>query len=67
MIEVRVNGVDREVSDGSTVADLLAALGVAPAGVAVAVDGVVVPRPDHDRAVLPAGAAVEVLTAVQGG
>jgi sulfur carrier protein len=67
VIEVRVNGVDREVPEGSTVTDLLAALGIAPAGVAVAVDGVLVPRPEHDGTVLPDGSAVEVLTAVQGG
>ena len=67
MIEVVVNGSARELADRSTVADLLAALGIRPAGVAVAVDGVVVPRAEHDRTALPDGAAVEVLTAVQGG
>jgi sulfur carrier protein len=67
MIEVRVNGTDRELADASTVADLLAALCIQPAGVAVAVNGVVVPRAEHDRTVLPDGASVEVLTAVQGG
>jgi sulfur carrier protein len=67
MIEVRVNGTDRELADASTVADLLAALGIQPAGVAVAVNRVVVPRAEHDRTVLPDGASVEVLTAVQGG
>jgi sulfur carrier protein len=67
MIEVYVNGSARELADASTVADLLAALDIRPAGVAVAVNGVVVPRAEHDRTVLPGGASVEVLTAVQGG
>ena len=67
MIEVRVNGADTELADGSTVADLLAALGIQPAGVAVAVNGSVVPRADHGHMAVPDGAAVEVLTAVQGG
>jgi thiamine biosynthesis protein ThiS len=35
--------------------------------VAVAVDGTVVARTDHDHRVVPDGADVEVLTAVQGG
>jgi sulfur carrier protein len=64
---VRVNGTERDVPDGVTVTELLAALGVPARGVAVAVDGVVVARTDHDRTVVPAGADVEVLTAVQGG
>ncbi|MFL6143283.1 MAG: sulfur carrier protein ThiS [Labedaea sp.] len=66
-MEIRVNGVDRAVPDGSTVTELLAVLGIAAAGVAVAVDGVLVPRPEHGRTVLPDGSSVEVLTAVQGG
>lgn len=67
MIEVRVNGKDRELADGSTVAAMLAELGVAAEGVAVAVNGEVVPRARHTDSVLPDGAVVEVLTAVQGG
>lgn len=64
---IQVNGSEREVPDGATVADMLAALGVPARGVAVAVNGVVVPKTDHDRKVVPDGADVEVLTAVQGG
>src|SRR6266508_1831831 len=64
MIEVYVNGSARELADTSTVADLLTALDIRPAGVAVAVNRVVVPRAEHDRTVLPDGASVEVLTAV---
>ena len=33
----------------------------------LAVDGVVVARTEHERTVVPDGADVEVLTAVQGG
>jgi len=64
---VQVNGTEREVPDGATVTGLLAALEVPARGVAVAVDGVVIARTDHDRAVVPEGADVQVLTAVQGG
>jgi sulfur carrier protein len=62
-----VNGVEREIPDGTTVSGLLAELGVPSAGVAVAVDGVVVPRAEHADTPVPDGATVEVLTAVQGG
>jgi sulfur carrier protein len=64
---VRVNGTEREVPDGATVTQLLAALAVPARGTAVAVDGAVIARTDHDRTVVPDGADVEVLTAVQGG
>lgn len=64
---IQVNGTEREVPDGATVTQLLAALDVPARGVAVAVDGTVVARADHDRTVVPDGAEVEVLTAVQGG
>ena len=66
-MNVRVNGTDREVPDGATVAGLLAALDVPVKGVAVAVDGRVVPRAEHAATVVPEDAEVEVLTAVQGG
>jgi sulfur carrier protein len=64
---IKVNGTEREIPDGATVTQMLAALDVPARGVAVAVDGVVVARTDHDRTVVPDGAEVEVLTAVQGG
>ena len=66
-MNINLNGTEREVPDGATVTEMLAALGVPPKGVAVAIDGAVVARTDHDRTVVPDGADVEVLTAVQGG
>ena len=62
-----VNGAERELPAGSTVATLLESLELGRAGTAVAVDGEVVPRARHAETVLPDGAVVEVLTAVQGG
>jgi sulfur carrier protein len=64
---VVVNGTERELADGSTVADALAVIDAPPRGIAVAVDGEVVPRVDWPGTVLEAGGSVEVLTAVQGG
>jgi sulfur carrier protein len=62
-----VNGVDHELSAGATVADVLRLLEIPANGVAVAVNGEVVPRAEHPRTVLADGADIEVLTAVQGG
>ena len=64
-----LNGRELEGRDGVTVADLLADLGVEPQarGVAVAVDGEVVPRAEWARRAVDAGARVEALTAMQGG
>ena len=66
-MDVWINGTPRELDDGATVPDALGALGLPQAGVAVAVDGEVVPRARWTGTVLADGARVEVLTAVQGG
>ncbi len=62
-----LNGSERELPDGATVADAVAALGAPGRGVAVAVDDDVVPRADWASHELRDGVRVEVLTAVQGG
>ena len=64
---VEINGQRRELADGATVPDALGALGLPRTGVAVAVDGEVVPKAHWAATALADGARVEVLTAVQGG
>jgi sulfur carrier protein len=66
-MHVKVNGECRELPEGVTLAGLLEQWGVPQAGVAVAVDGAVVTRASWPATPLSDGAAVEVLTAVQGG
>jgi sulfur carrier protein len=66
-VDVWINGERRELDDGTSVADALGALGLPRTGVAVAVDGEVVPRARWAATALGDGAQVEVLTAVQGG
>jgi sulfur carrier protein len=66
-MKARVNGVERELADGATVTDVLRLLEIPESGVAVALNGEVVPRAQHPRTVLGDGADLEVLTAVQGG
>jgi sulfur carrier protein len=68
-MNVILNGEPRELPGAVTVADAIAASGAPEGrrGVAVAVDGEVVPRGRWDRTSLHEGAKVEVLQAVQGG
>jgi sulfur carrier protein len=62
-----LNGQERELPDGLTVTDLLMRFSLPQTGTAVAVNGEVIPKTKHAETVLPDGAEVEVLTAVQGG
>jgi sulfur carrier protein len=66
---ILVNGQRSDVCAGESIAAVLARLEVAPdaRGVAVAVDGEVVPRARWASFALPDHARVEVLTAMQGG
>ena len=68
-MEVVLNGERREVPGGSTLADLVALTGSDPeaGGLAVALDGEVVPRSAWGKTGVPEGARVEVVTAIQGG
>jgi sulfur carrier protein len=66
-VQVKLNGEPRELPDGSTVARAVAELIAAPAGVAAAINGAVVPRGAWAATPLCDGDQVEVVTAVQGG
>jgi sulfur carrier protein len=65
-----VNGKPYAVVEGttpSTVADLVAAVCRSPRGVAVAVDGAVVPKSTWETTTIAPGAAIEIVTAAAGG
>jgi sulfur carrier protein len=68
-MNVVLNGQACELRDGATVSDAVEASGAPPEGrgVAVAVDGAVVPRGEWNATELRDGQRVEVLQAVQGG
>jgi sulfur carrier protein len=65
--DVVVNGEQRAIATGATVADIVATVTASPTGCAVAVNDVVVPRPAWSGRVLEPDDRIEVLTAVQGG
>lgn len=67
-MKCHINGDEYDLTESATVTDAVALL--APSllsGIAVAVDGDVVPRSQWGATPLLEGARVEVLTAVQGG
>ena len=66
-MQLTVNGTSREVTGALSVGALVEQITEARRGVAVAVNGEVVPRSTWATAGLRDGDRVEVLTAAQGG
>jgi sulfur carrier protein len=66
-MRVTVNGEERELRDGATVQELLALLGTAQSGIAVACNENVVRRSAYARHRLAQGDRVEIIKAVAGG
>ena len=66
-MNIVVNGTERVVDAGVTLARLLEQLGLDPKGLAAAVNAEVVPRPHYADRVLRAGDRVELVRAVGGG
>ena len=68
-MNVVLNGERRELEEGATVRSVVSAAGAPEEGrgVAVALDGEVVPRGRWDEVALRDGQHVEVVRAVQGG
>jgi len=64
---VVVNGEERALADGASVADLVRELGLERAACAVEVNRALVPRARHAERALDEGDKVEVVTLVGGG
>jgi sulfur carrier protein len=62
-----VNGQHHDLPDDATLTDVVARLTTAARGVAVALNGSVVPRGEWHSTALVDADQVEILTAVQGG
>jgi sulfur carrier protein len=67
MMRVHVNGEEREVQDGLTLAALLDVLKVERTRVAVEVNTEIVRRALHAQTVLKSGDQIEIVTFVGGG
>jgi thiamine biosynthesis protein ThiS len=66
-MQVTVNGISREVKDGTSVAELLSQLEIEPRHVAVEINLELVPRGRHAEQKLRPGDQLEVVTLVGGG
>lgn len=66
-MDIQLNGELHAITAGATVLSLLQASGLAGRRVAVEVNGVIVPRSQHDGHVLAAGDRVEIVHALGGG
>ena len=66
-VSVIVNGETRALPPGVTLEDVVSELTASPKGVAVAVNGEVVPRRAWSATALAERDEVEIVTAVQGG
>ena len=64
---IMANGQPRSVKAGSTIADLLQELNIAPTHVVAQLDGVIVSQSEFDKAVLRGGCKLEIVTLVGGG
>ncbi len=67
MIQVTVNGENRELPKNSTVAHLVESLELTGKRIAVELNGEIVPKSQHATTQLPAGANLEIVVAVGGG
>lgn len=66
-VQLLVNGQAREVAAGSTVDQMVAAVTGLDSGVAVAVNGEVIPRRGWPATPVGDGDQIEIVMAVQGG
>ncbi len=67
MIILTVNGESRTVNDGTSIIKLLETLDIEQRRVAVAINGEVVPRTEHEQTSLKDGDQVEIVRMVGGG
>ena len=67
MIILTINGESRTVNDGTSIIKLLETLGIEQRRVAVAINGEVVPRTEHEQTSLKDGDQVESVRMVGGG
>ena len=66
-VTILLNGEPTEISEGGSVADLLAARGLRPELVAIEVNKSLVARDERPRTILEDGDRVELVTLVGGG
>lgn len=66
MKKITINGKLADTTS-KTIAALIEELGIPPAGVAVAVNDEIVPRPQHEAHILNEGDIIEIIRPIGGG
>jgi sulfur carrier protein len=66
-VKVRINGEEKEISDGLSIARLLEELQIRPGRVVVELNRDIVSRDAHDSTLLKEGDALEIVHFVGGG
>jgi sulfur carrier protein len=66
-ISIVVNGEERTIASGETIAGLIRLLGLDPERLAIELDRRIVKRPEWTSTVLSAGARLEIVQFVGGG
>ena len=66
-IRIRLNGQERDIPEGSSIADLLQLAGYGERRVAVERNGEIVPRSQHAQTPVAAADHLEVVHAIGGG
>lgn len=64
---IRLNGEEKEISEGTTIEGLLGLFNIKKAGIAVDLNREIIPRRLHNETLLKDGDRVEVVRMVGGG
>jgi len=66
-VKIRINGEEKEISDGLTIARLLDELRIRPGRVVVEVNQDIVSQEAHDSTILKEGDTLEIVHFISGG
>lgn len=66
-VTISANGQQRAIGAGSSIADFLREIAIAPTRVVAQLDGVIIPRDQFELTILQEGSQLELVTLVGGG
>lgn len=67
MMQITLNGEQREIADATTLATLIDSMGMTGQRIAIEVNETLVPRSQHDQHLLTEGDTIEIVRAIGGG
>lgn len=66
-MKIKINSVEHDLPEGTTLAAALVACGIRPEGIAAAVNGSVIPKNAHASTTLTEGDSIIIIKAFYGG